>query len=513
MQVELGPVTRLEGHLNVKTTTTNGVITEAFAMGEMFRGFELILRGRDPLDAQQITQRVCGVCPYAHATASSYAQENAYGLTPPTNGRILHNLVQGANHLYDYILHFYHLAALDFVDVTAVLKYQGKDRQLVELKSWVKQQLAQNTASPAAPFLPRLDGQYISDTGLNIGALKHYLQALELQQQANQASVLFGGKFPHSVTLFPGGCSAKASVSLISRYQYLIKQVQSFILDTYIPDVIAVAKAFPQYWKKGRSKAGFLSFGLFPTAEANTSPRLFAPGFLSASDVIAGRFTRSRVQPVNIGAITEDVAHSFYNSASGLPVKRGDVSPAPGKKDAYSWTKAPRYQGDPMEVGPAARVAMAYLQNSSPLLTSLVKTYTRALGIGVSSLNSVLGRHFSRAVLAAVTADFLLRESERLTPEADTCAPITIPAEGEGFGVTEASRGALLHYIKLENHKIKRYELVVPTTWNISPRDDNGAPGPIESALIGTRVARPDQQIEAGRIIRSFDPCLACSVH
>ncbi|MDA8417600.1 MAG: nickel-dependent hydrogenase large subunit, partial [Desulfobacteraceae bacterium] len=198
MKVDLGPITRIEGHLNVRTTIDNGVVTEAQCMSEMFRGFEIFLKGRDPLDAQQITQRICGVCPYAHAIASSYAQENAYKIQAPANGRILHNLIQGANHLYDCLLHFYQLSALDFVDITAILKYTGRDEELLAVKQWVQAELSRKKAFPAAPFLPRLSGQYISDTEINIGALKHYLEAMTMERKANQAAAIFGGKFPHS---------------------------------------------------------------------------------------------------------------------------------------------------------------------------------------------------------------------------------------------------------------------------------------------------------------------------
>ncbi|MDH3360297.1 MAG: nickel-dependent hydrogenase large subunit, partial [Desulfobulbaceae bacterium] len=248
MKVDLGPITRIEGHLNIQTSVENGVISDARCMGEMFRGFEVFLQGRDPLDAQQITQRICGVCPYAHAIASSYAQENAYQLTVPTNGRIMHNLIQGANHLYDYLLQFYQLSALDFVDVTAILKYKGKDSDLLHLKSWVKAELASDKPFPAAPFLPRLTGNYINDDALNIGALKHYIEAMKIQQKANQAAAIFGGKFPHSTAIFPGGVTQTPSIDLISKYVSLIKEVRDFIHSTYIPDIVAVASGFPDYW-------------------------------------------------------------------------------------------------------------------------------------------------------------------------------------------------------------------------------------------------------------------------
>ncbi len=503
MKVDLGPITRIEGHLNIHTSVDNGVITDAQCVGEMFRGFEVFLQGRDPLDAQQITQRICGVCPYAHAIASSYAQENAYQLEVPPNGRILHNLIQGANHLYDYLLQFYQLSALDFVDVTAILKYQGKDTDLLHLKGWVQAELASGKAYPAAPFLPRLSGNYISDTDLNIGALKHYLESMKIQQKANRASAIFGGKFPHSTAIFPGGATQTPSIDRITNYISLIKEVRDFIHNTYIPDIVAVAGGFPDYWNIGASTGGFLSYGLMPLSSDRNSERMLAPGVL----------LDGTVSPVDFEQITQDINHSKYSSPTGLKVRDSTLTPDPHKQDAYSWIKAPRYNGKMVEVGAAARIMVDYTQGHNQAVKKLVETFAGMANIQPSQLNSVLGRHLCRAICGAVIADFLLAEAERLDPQGPTMADITIPASAEGFGATEASRGGLLHYIQIENHKIQRYECVVPTTWNASPQDDQGNPGAMETALVGTKVQNPEEQIEALRIVHSFDPCIACAVH
>jgi Ni,Fe-hydrogenase I large subunit len=503
MKIDFGPVTRIEGHLNVKTTIEDNIVTDARCEGEMFRGFEEFLKGRDPLDAQQITQRICGVCPYAHAIASSYAQEAAYQMEVPENGRILHNLIQGANHLYDYLLHFYQLSALDFVDVTAILQYSGNDADLNTLKSWVKAELSSGKLFPAAPFLPRLSGKYIDNTDINIGALKHYLESMEIQKKANQASAIFGGKFPHATAIFPSGCSQKARIDLITSYQSLIKEVKDFYLKKYIPDIVAVATGFPEYWNIGQSKGGFMSYGLLPVNSSLNSDRLFAPGVLFGE----------QVSSVNFEQITEDVRYSRYSSASGLKVREGGLTPAPHKSSAYTWVKAPRYNKKMVEVGPAARIMVDYFKGNNPTIKKLVNHFAGQVSIGPAQLNSVLGRHLCRAISGVVIADFLLAECERLSPDKPTIAKINIPNTGEGFGATEASRGALLHYIKIKNHKIEKYECVVPTTWNCSPKDDQGNQGALESALVGTRVEKPEEQIESIRIVHSFDPCLACAVH
>ncbi len=503
MKIDLGPITRIEGHLNIRTTIENGVVVDAQCMSEMFRGFEIFLQGRDPLDAQQITQRICGVCPYAHAITSSYAQENAYKIQATPNGRIMHNLIQGANHLYDYLLHFYQLSALDFVDITAVLQYTGKDAELLTVKQWVQAELSRNKAFPAAPFLPRLTGKYIADKEINIGALKHYLEAMEIQKKANRAAAIFGGKFPHSTAIFPGGCTQEARIDYIAAYQSLIKEVREFIHSKYIPDVVAVATAFPEYWKIGASKGGFLSFGLLPFSPDQAGKHLFAPGALFDGKVAA----------VDLKQITQDVKYSKYSSGSGLNVQDSAIAPDPKKEGAYSWSKAPRYGGRMLEVGPAARVMVDYHQGNNPALKELVNKFAGIAQITPNELNSVLGRHLCRAIQAAIIADFLLEETERLDHGGPTMADITIPKSGEGYGITDASRGALLHYIRIEDYKIAKYECVVPTTWNASPRDDKGQPGAMESALIGTAVETPEEQIESVRIVHSFDPCIACAVH
>ncbi|MEE4363283.1 MAG: nickel-dependent hydrogenase large subunit [Desulfotignum sp.] len=503
MKVDIGPVTRLEGHLSIHTTVENNVITKAESMGEMFRGFEVFLRGRDPLDAQQITQRICGVCPYAHAIASSYAQENAYKLAVPPNGRILHNLIQGANHLYDYLLHFYQLSALDFVDVTAILAYKGSDADLTALRDWVKAETGAKFSFPAAPFLPRLSGRYMSDTTANVNALKNYMASLEIQKKANKASAIFGGKFPHATAIFPGGCTQEPNIDHIASYRALISDVRDFIHKKYLPDILAVAGEFPEYWHIGQSRGGFLSYGLLPFGPALDSKRLFAPGVLMENTI-----TR-----VNFDAIREDVKYSKYASPSGLTVKEGELTPSPHKSGAYSWVKAPRYQGKVMEVGPAARILVDYHQNNNSEIKQMVDKFAGIAGITADNLNSVLGRHLCRAISAVAIADFLLAETERIDMQAPFMARYDLPESGEGFGATEASRGALLHYIKITDYKIEKYECVVPTTWNCSPRDDQDQPGALETALVGTRVENPEEQIEANRIVHSFDPCLACAVH
>ena len=246
-----------------------------------------------------------------------------------------------------------------------------------------------------------------------------------------------------------------------------------------------------------------MSYGLLPFGPELDSERLFAPGILQNGEVV----------PVDFEAITEDVRYSHYSSRSGLRVREGDLQPDPDKASSYSWVKAPRYNNTVVEVGAAARVLVDYTQGHNPKIKTLVEHFSGQVGITVDKLNSVMGRHLCRAISAVVIADFLLEETERIDLDSPTMADYEISSSGEAFGATEASRGALLHYIRIEDKKIAKYECVVPTTWNCSPKDDNDRNGPMETALIGTRVENPQAQIEANRIVRSFDPCLACAVH
>ena len=257
----IDPVTRIEGHLAIRLRTDSGRIAEAFCQGEMFRGFENILRGRSPLDAQQITQRICGVCPISHGTASILAQEQAYRIKPPDNGRLVRNLLLGANYLQSHIIHFYQLSALDFVDIAAVLKYTGADRAMQNLKAWVKKEVDSGSAYAAAPFLPRYDAGYIEDTELNNTAIKNYLTALEMRQLAHQMVAIFGAKVPHSTAMVPGGVTEHVTADKVVGYRSRLLKIKDFIENCYIPDVLAVAQAFPDYFAIGRSCGNYLAYG------------------------------------------------------------------------------------------------------------------------------------------------------------------------------------------------------------------------------------------------------------
>lgn len=501
-KIDIDPITRIEGHLAVSIEVSEAAVSKAYCKGEMFRGFETILKGRDPLDAQQITQRICGVCPVSHGIASVLAQDQAYNVTPPANGRLLRNLILGANYIQSHIIHFYHLTAVDFIDVTAIAKYNGKDAQLHEFKSWVLAQQSVGGQFPAVPFLPRYEGVYLQDTQANITAIQHYLQGLRMRALAQKMAVVFAGKMPHAAAIVPGGITERVTAQKIAAYSAMLHELRRFIDTCYLPDVLAVAGAFSDYFNIGKGCGNYMAYGVFP--ENSDAESMFLPSGV----LINGRFV-----DLDIDRITEDVGYSFYRSPSGLAPWGGQTEPAPDKAEAYSWLKAPRYQGMVVEVGPLARVMIAISKNQNSALKETVDRIGHRLGIGPEALDSTMGRHAARAIECKYVADQCEQWLAQLNPDAPSLEDFSIPPHARGVGLTEAPRGALGHWLEIEAYKISRYQCVVPTTWNCSPRDDKGNPGAVEQALVGTPVVDAGHPIEATRVVRAFDPCIACAVH
>lgn len=501
-KISIDPVTRIEGHLAVRVEVESNKVTQAWCSGEMFRGFEVLLRGRHPLDAQQITQRICGVCPIGHGTASILAQDMAFNVLPTENGMLLRNMILGANYLQSHIVHFYQLCALDFVDITAIAGYEGKDAGLLRLKRWVTSELSSGRLYPAAPFLPRYEGDYITNKEFNLLAIAHYLQALDMRALAHEAAAIFSGKMPHAAALVPGGVTERATADRVAAYKSRLLRLKDFIDSCYAPDIIEVAKAYPQYFALGKGCGQFLSYGVFHETR-DGAKKFFPPGVIK----------QGNLEALDPKKIMEEVRYSFFSSASSLHPSKGETVAAPEKTDAYTWLKAPRYDGLPMEVGPLARVLVAYMSKHNPALNKLVDEVLAIFNATPEALNSALGRHAARAIESKLLVDKCLAWADRVVPGAPTCEKFEIPKKGNGYGLTEAARGALGHWIEVENGKIANYQCVVPTTWNCSPRDDKGIAGPVEQSLIGTPVANAANPLEAARVVRSFDPCIACAVH
>ena len=504
-RIVIDPITRIEGHLKIEVEPKDGKVKDAWVIGEMFRGWENILVGRNPVDAQHLTQRICGVCPAGHAQASTVCLDNAFGILPPKNGRLIRNMILGANYLQSNILHFYHLTALDYVDITAIAQYKGGDKDLQKLRDWVLAGLDQAKAGePVAlgPFLPRWVGDYyVKDTEINIALIAHYLQGLAARRKAHEMLTIFGGRMPHEIAIAPGGIAQGPTVDKIINYKMRLAELIDFIDNVYAPDIMAVAKLFPAETKLGASYGNYMSYGVFEETE-DGKKRYFPAGLVKDW----------KLMEFDPAKITEQVRYGRYSSKTNLPPFEGETVPDPEKKDAYTWLKAPRYDGQPMEVGPVARMIVAYLNNHPQVKPEMDKAFA-ALGVGLPVMNSAVGRHLARAVESKVLAHRLMEYASALEPGKPFHTPFQIPKEGKGMGLTEATRGALGHWIAIKDGKIARYHAVVPTTWNASPRDDKGKLGPIEQALIGTPISNPKTPMEAARVVRSFDPCLACAVH
>lgn len=513
-QITVDPMTRIEGHLKFQTRLEKGVVTGARTSGEMFRGIEKALIGHDARVAQQVTQRVCGVCPYAHAEAASLALESAMGIRPNPNGQRLRNLIVGAYQLQDYILHFYHLSALDFIDIAAVLDYKGSDRDLLTVKAWVQSELKSGKIFPAAPFFPRYEAAYAKNKDLNFSAIKHYVEAFRVMADLHKMVALFGGKAPHPVAIEAGGVTTMPTMANIAKYKTYLGQAERFITEKFYDDLVGVATAFKSYFNEGKGYGNYLSYPYLPDADGKN------PTFAGGS-TIGGKY-----EPLDLGRIFEDHTYSYYSHEPSTGVKpMTHTAMAPLDYEAfkaehhkpdgkYSWTKSPRYRDEVVEVGPVARIVNTYHSGANPKVKALVDGVNKKLGIGLDDYNSVMGRHLCRFLTGLVILDRLKEDIDALEPDVLGFVEREVPKNARGYGLTEASRGALGHWIETDDKGlIRNYEMIVPTTWNIGPKDAKGRPGAVEKMLIGTKIADGENPIEMTRIVRSTDPCIACSVH
>ena len=502
-RIVIDPITRIEGHQKIEIAVEDGVVKDAKSSGMLFRGLELILQGRDPRDASRITQRICGVCPTAHSMASALCLDDAFGVADriPDNGRIMRNLILGSNFMQSHILHFYHLAALDYVDVTSVADYEGSDPELTSVKDFIAR-------GELGPFVPRYEGDYRLSKEQNRAAVAHYLQALHMRRKAHELFSIFGGKAPHNCSIVPGGVTERPTVDKITSFLWRLNEIRDFIDNVYIPDVIMVAGAYSDHFEIGRGCGNYLSYGVFDLEAASSN-------LGKKKRFIKLGITNTGLKPgtVDPDKITEQLKYSWYDdSFTNRHPSNGETSPKYPKGDAYSWIKSPRYDGKPYEVGPLARALVAYAQGE-PAVREAIDGLLGELNAGPEVLFSVLGRHAARALETKLVADSMADWVLQLKPGEPVFQDYALPEEGSGVGMTGAPRGALGHWIQVKDGVISKYQAVVPTTWNASPRDDSDTPGPMEQAIIGTKVKDVDNPFEVVRIVRSFDPCLACSIH
>lgn len=550
--IVVDPVTRIEGHLRVEAEVSDGQVRDAWSSSTMFRGIEMILEGRDPRDAWLFTQRICGVCTTVHAIASIRAVEDAIGAKPPPNARVLRNLIMASQMVQDHVVHFYHLHALDWVDVvsalsadphkTATLAQSISDWPLSSTSyfSGVKARLAAFVdRGQLGPFANAYWGHtaYRLPPEANLMAVAHYLEALEFQRDFIKLHAVLGGKNPHLQSFLVGGMATpvdpdqQASLNLgtIAELRKLVDNARDFVRRVYIPDVLAVAAAYKDWAAIGGGVGNFLVYGEYPEDDGD-QPRQFLPSGVIWNKQIG------KIEAFDPSKITEYVTHSWYEYAAG---DRQPLHPADGETKPkytgpeppyerlntdgkYSWLKSPRYNDQPMEVGPLARMLVAYGRGHTAVKAG-VDSVLKALGVGPEALFSTLGRIAARAVETQVLADHMgtwvdalaenMNRRDLRIADNSKWDPSSWPKKSRGAGFHEAPRGALGHWVAIEDGAIRKYQCVVPSTWNAGPRDANGKRGPYEASLLGTPVADPTQPLEILRTLHSFDPCMACGVH
>jgi hydrogenase large subunit len=553
-RIVIDPVTRIEGHLRIEAELNGSAVSDAWSSGTMFRGIEIILRGRDPREAWIWTQRICGVCTTVHALASVRAVEDALGIEVPENANLIRNIIAASQQVQDHVIHFYHLHALDWIDPTLALKADpAKTSQLAEsISPWPKSSKAYFKAiqdrvkglvesGQLSLFSSGYWGHpaYHLPPEANLLAVAHYIEALEFQKDYIRIHAVLGGKNPHLQTYLVGGMSTamdpnepQATVNP-ERVDFLAEvaaKAQTFIDQVYIPDVLAVAGFYRDWFGRGEGLGNFLSYGDYPQGGVKDPSRFFLPrGAIFGRDL-------STVHPVDPAKVAEYVAHSWYEYSDGDQKGKhpyqGETKPHfTGPKppyqylqtdQKYSWLKSPRYEDHPMEVGPLSRLLVAYASGHQEV-RDLVNGVLSKLNAPATVLFSTLGRIAARAVeaqlLAGHTSKWIAELGNKLghgdlrIHNGEKWDPDSWPREAQGFGFHEAPRGSLAHWIHIENKKIKNYQCVVPTTWNAGPRDAKGQRGAYEAALLKTPVADPERPLELLRTVHSFDPCLACAVH
>jgi len=558
-RIVVDPITRIEGHLRVEVIVDeNNKVTEAYTSATLWRGLENILKGRDPRDAGLFIQRICGVCTYSHYKAGIVAAEDALGIKIPLNAKLVRTLMSAALFMHDHPVHFYHLHGLDWVDVVSALSadpakaskeafkytdtpmYTGEDH----LKMVQKRVADFVKKGHLGPFANAYWGHptYKLTPEQNLIAVSHYLKALEVQRTAAQMMAIFGAKQPHPQSLTVGGVTCIMDLQNPARLgEFLVKfqEVASFINNCYYPDVVMAAK---MYADEPSANAGLGSSNLctykdFPVSETEY---LFEGGVMMEEDVAAlingGQF---KVEDLNEDKITEEATHAWYKNDAALHPYDGENEPNyTGLKKAqtvndkgeevetnvvqgdkkYTWIKAPRYDGKPLQVGPIANIVINYAKNNK-LVVDAVDQFLNDTGLPISAVASTLGRTACRMLEVKIVADNALKAFnaliENLKVDDTTCASYKIDnnKEYKGRYIGNAPRGILSHWMRIKNGVIENYQAVVPSTWNASPKDANGVRGPYEEALIGLYIADLSQPLEIIRVVHSFDPCIACAVH
>jgi hydrogenase large subunit len=548
-RITVDPVTRIEGHLRIDCDVQDGKVVDAWSSGQMWRGIETILRGRDPRDAWLYTQRICGVCTTVHAIVSLRAVENAIGLEIPLNAQLIRNLIMAAHGIHDHIVHFYHLSALDWVDVVSALKADPKATETLaqSLSDWpnnnaqhfanVQQRLQKFVASGQLGIFSH--GYWghpamILPPEANLMAAAHYLEALDYQRRSNQITAILGAKTPHVQNLAVGGVAnainpdnqSALNMERLAYVKTLMDELGGFVSKVYLPDVTAIAALYADWLPYGRGVTNYLAAPDFPRDTAGTKFGM-PGGYIPNADLSKFHEITHFGDPYFEGNVKESIKHSWY---------QGDWTRSPYEEEtepdytdfnedgAYSWVKAPTFDGQPAQVGPLANVLCMVAAGHEPTKQYLEQAMDRIGAITGSEvpldvLHSSLGRHAARCVRTQVLYDMMLENYDALVAniasgDYSSCNQPEFPkGQQMGFGFHEAPRGILSHWVVIEDGKIKNYQAVVPSTWNAGPRNQDDALGPYEASLIDNPVLDEERPLEVLRTVHSFDPCLACAVH
>jgi hydrogenase large subunit len=555
-RIVVDPITRIEGHLRIEAQMDGNRIAQAYSSGTMVRGIEVILKGRDPRDAWAFAQRICGVCTLVHGLASIRSVEDALDYKIPKNAELIRNLMSGAQYVHDHVMHFYHLHALDWVDVVSALDADPKaTSELAQsLSSYpksspgyfadMKKKLKDFVeAGQLGIFAKAYWGHpaYKLPPEANLMAVSHYLEALSWQRDVAKLHAIFGGKNPHPNFLVGGVASpidlnsdSAINAKRLAQIQDIITKMQTFVDQVYIPDLLAIAGFYKDWGSRGEGLGNFMTYGDFPSSGMGDPS-----GYMIPAGAILNR-NLSEIHEVDMNAsdhIQEQVAHSWYDYEAG---KEAGLHPYDGETnlnytgpkppyehlnvdESYSWLKSPRWKGHAMEVGPLARVLMLY-GTGHDQTKELVNMTLSKLDIPVEALFSTLGRTAARGLETKIFADAMqgwyndlianIKAGDTRTFNEASWDPSSWPRQARGVGFMEAPRGGLAHWIVIENRRISNYQAVVPSTWNAGPRDASGQPGAYEAALEDNHELHdPEQPVEILRTIHSFDPCIACAVH
>ncbi len=552
-RIVVDPVTRIEGHLRIEARIENGHIVDAWSSSTMFRGIERILQNRDPRDAWYFVQRFCGVCTTVHSLASIRAVENALQIKIPFNAEMIRNIIASVQCIHDHIVHFYHLHALDWVDIVSALEADPVKTAALQgaISDWkfsgadyfagIQKRVASFVKTgKLGPFANGYWGHPAMKLPpeANLMAVAHYLEALEVQKELVKIHAILGSKNPHTQTFLVGGMAVPIdpnsqnalNADRIAQIRKYLQMAKEFIDRVYIPDIIAVAPFYLDWAAIGTGHKNYLSYGDYPDDQ-----RGYPEGSWFPAGVILGG-DLSKIHPVSHEKVTEYVTHSWYDYASGNDSSKhpwdGETAwnytgPQPPYEyldidNKYSWIKSPRYDNQAMEVGPLSRMLIGYASDHKEIKPA-VGGLLQALGVGPEVLFSTLGRTAARAIETQLLIDKTFQWLDMLVANIKTgdlsahngekWEPSTWPKYAKGYGFHEAPRGALGHWIVIEDKNIKNYQAVVPSTWNAGPRDASGTRGQYEESLIGTPIADPERPLEILRTMHSFDPCLACAVH